>query len=167
MFEQILLVVIQTFLAGLLYGLLRWRVMRSTHAFRIEVAREAKYWVSDPRITERARKSLTTMLEMMYRSTAPWLVVIALVWAAFCPSKSVAKSILSEDGEIAEKVLWVKLRLIFALITTSPAACAVGAIFMILDLALRRSLRALYEVISAAGDPVFMISPANLARRGR
>lgn len=167
MFEQILLVAIQTFLAGLLYGLLRWRVMRSTHAFRIEAAREAKYWMSDPRITERARKSLATMVEMMYRSTAPWLVVIALAWAAFCPSRSVAGNILSEDSGIAEKVLWVKLRLIFALITTSPAACAVGAIFVILDLALRRSLRVLYEVISAAGDPVFMVSPVNLVRWGR
>ena len=92
---------------------------------------------------------------------------MALAWAAFCPSKSVAGNILSEDSEIAEKVLWVKLRLIFALITTSPAACAVGAVFVILDLALRRSLRVLYEVISAAGDPVFMIAPVNLVRWGR
>ena len=104
MFEQILWVALQIFVASLLYGLLRWRVMRSTHAFRIEVAREARQWVSDRRMTQRARKSLTTMVDMMYRPTAPWLVVTALAWAAFCPSKSVAGNILSEDSEIAEKV---------------------------------------------------------------
>ena len=167
MSEEPLLTVISLVAAVLLYGLLRWRLMKTTHVFRIQVGREAMEWSSDSRVTERARKSLNVMALMMYRPISPWLVVMALVWAAFWPSKSTAKNPLSEEREIARQVLWLKLRLIFALITTSPLACTVGALVMIFGLALRSSMTVLSELISAAGDPIFMISPLNLIRWGR
>lgn len=167
MSEQPLLTIVQVFLVLLAYGFVRWRLMRTTHTFRIRVGREAMQWASDLRVTERTRKSLTIMTQMMYRPISPWLVVIALVWAAFWTSKSAAKNILSEDKVVAKQVLGLKLQLIFALITTSPLACAVGAFVMIIGLVLRSSIAVLSEVISVAGDPIFMMSPATIIRWGR
>lgn len=164
MVEDLLIVVTQLVILVFLYGLLRWRIMQTTHPFRIQVGREAKRLSSDDRVTERSRKSLDVMADMMYRPIAPWLVVIALVWAAFQPSRSAAKNILSEDKVIAKEVLGLKLKLIFALITTSPLACLVGAFVMAMGLVFRSSVVVLSEVISAAGDGIFMMSPATIIR---
>ena len=164
-----LLTLIQIFFVLLLYGLLRRRLMRTTHAFRIQVGRKAMQWSSDSRVKERARKSLETMAQMMYRPISPWLVVVALVVACW-PSRAIPKNVISEEKEVAEQVQKLKFDLIVALITTSPLACTAGAIVMIFGLSLRISIfsmTALHEVISAVGDPIFINSPMNLIRWGR
>ena len=166
---HLLWTIMQIFVVLLLYGLLRRRLMRTTHAFRIQVGRKAMQWSSDSRVPEQSRKSLEIMAHMMYRPISPWLVVVALVVACW-PSRSISKNSVSEEKDVAEQVQKLKFDLIVALITTSPLACTAGAIVMIFGLSLRMSIfsmTALYEVISAVGDPIFINSPMNPIRWGR
>ena len=174
-FQTIFLVVFVLFL----YGMFRWRLMRSTHAVRVDVGLEAMKWASNPLVTEQAQLSLRVMAQMMYRPIAPWLVVAGLVGAAFCTSFKTAANVVSEDKETADQVLRLKLKLIFLLITTSPLACMAGIIVVLLGAIVRISVasvavlsevmspKAVMQLLSAAGDPVFMISRTNLVRLGR
>ena len=174
-FQTILLIVFALFL----YGMFRWRLMRSTHAVRVDAGLEAMKWASNPLVTDQAQISLTVMARMMYRPIAPWLVVAGLVGAVFCASFRTAENVVSEDKETADQVLRLKLKLILLLITTSPLACVVGTVVVFLGAAMRisvasvavlseaMSLKVLMQVFSAAGDPIFMISRTNLVRWGR
>lgn len=161
------------------YGLFRWRLMRSTHAIRIKVGREAIRCADNPLITEQAQASLRKMAELMYRPAAPWLVVAALIRAAFYPAKRFDPTMISKDQETAERVLGLKLKLILLLITTSPLACMVGVVAVLLGLGLRVCVmsmaalsetmwpKALLQVVSNAGDSVFLIFPANQVNKAR
>lgn len=174
-FQTLLLVMAVLFF----YGLFRWRLMRSTHAIRIKVGREAIRWADNPRIAERTRVSLRKMAEMMYRPVSPWLVVAALTRAAFCPARRYDANMISKDQETAEQVLHLKLKLILLLITTSPLACTVGVLAVLLGLALRISVtsvavlsetmspKASLQVVSAAGDAMFLAFRTNRVKLGR
>lgn len=153
--------------------------MRSTHAIRIKVGREAMRWAENPLISDQARASLRKMAELMYQPVAPWLVVAALVGAAFYPAKRFDPNMISKDQETAEQVLGLKLKLILLLITTSPLACMAGVIAVLLGLGLRVCMmsvavlsetmwpKALLQVVSDTGDTVFLIFPTNRLRLGR
>ena len=134
------------------YGLLCWRLMAATHEYRVEVAREADRWANDPRVSPDARSSLTALADTAYRFLTPWIVLLALMAAAILPRRESRRAAASDDAEVAAKVTAVKLKLVFALITTSPLACLLAAPALALGLLLRGSVDAFANYAAAAGD---------------
>ena len=137
------------------YGLLRWRLMVATHEFRVQAGREADRLAADPRVPRDTQAMLTRLADMAYGFFTPWLVLLALIAAMTFPLRESRRAGIADDGEIAADVTGVKLKLVVALITASPLACALAAVVLTIGLLLRGSVEALARSVAAAGNRVF------------
>ena len=138
------------------YGLLRWRLMLATREFQLRAGCEADDWAADSRVAADARRSLTRLADMAYRPFTPWLVLLALTVATVLPPWRPRDSHVSDDAGVAAEVSRVRLKLVFALVTTSPLACVLAAMVVAVGLLLRGSVSAAGRYISAAGDMFFL-----------
>ena len=132
------------------YGLLRWRLMVATHGFRMRVGCEADRWASDSRVNEEVRTSLTSLADALYRPAAPWIVVTILTVAMFLPIGALRTVEPPKDREIAMQLIALRLKLIFALVTTSPLACIVAIVVLVSGLLIHSSVNAVIDIVSAA-----------------
>lgn len=143
--------------AGLaIYALLCWRLMRGTHEFRVRAGCEAVRWARDSRVTPAVRTALDGLAGMAYRPFTPWLLLLGLTVAVLLPrrvSERLFGSIeISDDAEVAATVARLKLRLLFALIATSPLACLFAFVVLVIGFLARSSMDALGERLSTVGD---------------
>lgn len=141
--------------AVIAYGLLRLRMMKATHEFRIRVGCEADRWAEDPRVDLMVRASLTSLADMAYRPVTPWLVLFGLIVAVLLPLHKLPDVRFSDDVEVVSVVVRIKLKLLFALIATSPLACVLAVTVLMIGLLVRSSVSAVRDSISAAGDRFF------------
>lgn len=137
------------------YGLLRWRLMTATHEFRVHTGCAADRMAEDPRVSPDTQARLTRLADMAYRSFTPWLVLLALIVAMFPPFRSRCPAELPDNAEVAGEVSLLKLKLVVALISTSPLACALALPVLALGLLLRGSVEALAGYMATAGDRFF------------
>lgn len=151
MAEPVLIKIAWVLAVVVVYGLLRWRLMVATHEFRIRAGCEADRLASDPRVSEEMHATLTALADAVYRPATPWIVVTVLAIAVFLPVGTLRKVELPEDTEIAAQIFRLKLRLIFAVVTTSPLACIVAILVLLGGLLFHSSVNAVTEIVSAAG----------------
>ena len=137
------------------YGLIRWRLMTATHEFRVHTGCAADRMAEDPRLSPDMQARLTRLADMAYKSFTPWLVLLALIVAMFLPLRSRRSVEVSDSAEVAGEVASLKLKLVIALITTSPLACALALPVLALGLLLRGSVEALAGYMATAGDRYF------------
>ena len=149
-FENILMISI----AVIIYRLLRWRMLITTHEYRVSVGEEAVRLSFDSRVTESARKSLALMAKAMYHPAIPWVIAIAMIIAAI-PFRSFQRAVVSEDAEVSDRVQKVRFQLVLALISASPVAYAIGMIALLAGILFRSSLSVAKDSMSEAGDISF------------
>lgn len=138
--------------AVIAYGLIRLRLMRATHEFRVQVGCEAGRWAENPKVEPRMRASLNRLADMAYRPLTPWALLIGLIVATFSPSGKFDDLKISDDEEVAKKVVELKLTLFFALIATSPLACLLAAVILAIGLLARGSVSAVGDCLFTASD---------------
>ena len=143
------------FIAVLAYGLLAWRLMAATHEFRVRAGRDADRLAQDPRVSGGERATLTRLADAAYGFFTPWVVLLASIAAISLPLREYRRADLAEDAETAEEVARTKSKLVIALISTSPLACALAVVVLAAGLLLRGSVESLARYIAAAGDRVF------------
>lgn len=138
------------------YVLLRWRLMRATHEFRVQTGCEADRWARDSRVEPAIRTSLTGLADMVYRPFTPWLVLLGLTVAMLLRRRTIERFhnslTISDDPDVAATVVRLKLKLLLASITASPLACVFAILVLTLGLSVRSSMDALRERVSMAGD---------------
>lgn len=139
------------------YGVFRWRLMKTTHDYRTRVGCEAVRWSTDLRVSEEARDLLLKMANSMYRPMIPWVIAIALVIAVFLAFKPFNRVPLSEDAEVDEQLLRLQPRLVLAMVTTSPLACALGLSAFVIGLLLHSSVAVVMDIISTASRASFQL----------
>ena len=148
-------------LAGVLvYGLLRWRLMHVTHELRVRAGCEADRWAEDSRLDPKIQKSLALLADAAYRPATPWIVLSGLAAGMFLPLGKSHDVGLPDDVEIAAELVKLKLKLLLALVTTSPLASLLAMLVVVAGLLLRSSVNTIKERISEAGDRFF---PGRLA----
>ena len=144
----------------LAYGLLRWRLMHVTHEFRVRAGCEADRWAKDSRLDPKIRNSLAFLADAAYRPATPWIVLIGLAAAMLLPLGKSHDVGLPDDVEVAAELVKLKLKLLLALITTSPLASLLAMLVVVIGLLVRSSVNTIKERISEAGDRFF---PGRLA----
>ena len=155
MSEPVLIKLSYVIAAVFAYGLLRWRLMRVTHEFRVRVGCEADRWAEDLRVNPMIRTSLMGLADMAYRPATPWLILLGLIVAVFLPFHKLPGVRLSDNVEVASEIIRLKPKLVFALISTSPLACVLAVIVLMNGLLVRSSVSVIGDSISAAGDRFF------------
>ena len=155
MTEDVLIRIAWVLAVVLAYGLLRWRVMHVTHGFRVRVACEADRRAEDSRVDPRIRESLALLADAAYRPATPWIILLGLSVAPFLPLGRSHDVRLSDGVEIAAELVKLKLKLLLALITTSPLASILAMLVVIAGLLVRSSISTIGERISEAGDRFF------------
>ena len=157
--------------AVIAYELLRWLMVAATHRFRLEAGCDADRWAGDSRVDRSVRSVLAALADTAYRPAAPWRmllllnvsllsmiagVIAGMIRAIFSRLPPPDPAGIADDVEVAAQVVRLKLRLIAALISTSPLASilatAVLAVGWMIGFALLRSGRAIALYIAAAGD---------------
>lgn len=142
-------------IAVVAYGLLAWRLMAATHEFRVQAGRDADRLAKDRRVSDSERVTLTRLADAAYGFFTPWIVLLASIAAIALPLHEYRGADLAEDAEIAREVALTKSKLVIALISTSPLACALAIVVLAAGLLLRGSVEALARHIAAAGDGFF------------
>lgn len=136
--------------AGLIgYGLVRWRLMKATHEFRVRAGCDADRWATDPRVPEETRRALQSLADGMYRPMMPWLVVLATLIAVFMPYRRFEALMLSLDPGIRKDIARLNARLFFAAIATSPLAGFFTLFILLVGLLVRESFEAVGQRIQA------------------
>lgn len=129
------------------YGLLRWRIMVVTHAFRVQVGCDADRWADDERIPHELRHALRRWADRMYRPTTPWVVVLRALLAVLMPYERLARNhqavMRSIPSEAREEVPRLGVKLVFAAVTTSPIASLATFLILMIGLVARASVEAL------------------------
>lgn len=114
------------------YGLIRQRFMRALHEFRIEAGCEVDRLIEDRRTGERTRVALWGLADMVYRPTAPWMLVALLIVAMVLPLRSFRRLNELDSPEIAGDVKRLNLRLLVAIVSTSPLASGLVLVVLLL-----------------------------------
>ncbi len=147
--------------AGLaIYALLCWCLMWGTHEFRVRAGCEAVRWARDSRVTPAVRTALAGLADVAYLPFTPWLLLFGLTVAVLLPrrigERLFGRIEISDDAKVAATVVRLKLRLLLALITTSPLACLFAFVVLVIGFAIgflaRSSMDALGERLSTVGD---------------
>lgn len=146
------------------YGLLRWRLMKATHEFRVRVGCEADRLAADPRVGPRMQRSLWGLADLAYRPAAPWIIFIGLVVAVVFPIHKLFDVGLPDDPEVIEEIVRLKLRLIASSITTSPLACVLAIVVLVTGLLVRHSVGTIKDRISAFDVALFANIRAGYSR---
>ena len=164
MTDPALIKIAYIFAAVIAYGLIRWRLMRATHEYRVQAGCKADRWAENPKVEPRIRASLSRLADMAYRPLTPWALLIGFVVAAFSPRGKLGDFRISDDEEVTKKVVRLKLTLFFALIATSPLACLLAAVILAIGLLARGSVSATGDCASMAGDRFFSDGDTGLER---
>ena len=151
MAEPVLIKIVTVVAVVIGYGLLRWRLMVATHEFRTRAGCEADRLASDPQVGDEMRATLTALADAVYRPVTPWIVVTVLTIGMLWPVGALRKVELPDDAEIAKRIVRSKLRLIFALLTTSPLAFILAIVVLVAGLLIHSSVNAVIDIVSAAG----------------
>ena len=131
------------------YGLLRWRLMAATHDFRTRAGCEADRLAADARVDQQTRSALSTLADRAYRPTTPWLLLVCAVIAVFLPRKT-SQHPKSLEGDVAG----LQMKLLLAVISTSPLACVL--IFGVLVVSLLvRSLDMVVDAVPGITSRIF------------
>ena len=155
MIDPALVKIVYILVAVITYGLIRLRLMRATHEFRVQVGCEADRWAENPKVEPRMRASLNHLADMAYRPLTPWALLIGLIVAMFLPSGKFGDLRISDDKKVAKKVVELKLTLFFALIAASPLACLLAVVVLAIGLLARSSVSAIRDSVSMASDRFF------------
>lgn len=136
------------------YGLVRWRLMVVTSAFRIRVGRDADRLAADDRVPENFQKALKRSADRVYGPMTPWLIVLGMLIAGLMPyqrlhhkHEAMMRSISS--SEVRKEVSHLIVRLIFAAVTTSPLATIVFVLILTSAVLLRASAESLGRSVEA------------------
>ena len=164
MTDPVLIKIAYILAAVIVYGLIRWRLMRVTHEFRVLAGCEADRWAENPKVEPRIRASLSALADMAYRPVTPWALLMGLIVALFFPPGKFGDIRISDDEKIVQEVVKLKLTLFFALITTSPLACFLAAIILVIGLLARSSVSTIRDCVSMAGDRFFPNTGTGLER---
>ncbi len=159
MTEAIQLKIAWAIAAVIAYGLFRWRWMSATHDFRARVGREADRWAEDPRVDPKVRESIVLLADAAYRPATPWIILLGvIVGMVSSPGRPHAVR-LSDDPEVSRKLVVLKLKLLLALITTSPLASMFAVMFAVVAVVVavlaHGSFNTIRDGISEAGDRFF------------
>ena len=155
MTEPVLIRIACVVAAVVAYGLLRLRLMRATHEFRVRAGCEADDWAQDPRVSPDVRTTLRALADMAYRPAAPWLVLLGMLVGTILPLRKLSDTRISDDAAVATKIVLLKLKLVLALIATSPVVCVLAGVVLMIGLLVHSSVGAVRDNISAAGDRFF------------
>ena len=137
-------------IAGLIgYGLVRWRLMKATHEFRIRAGCDADRWAADPRVPEEMRRALQGLADGMYRPMMPWLVVLGTLIAVLMPYRRFEAVTLSLDPRIRGDIARLNGRLVFAAVATSPLAGLATLFILLVGLLGRESFEAVGQRLQA------------------
>ncbi len=148
-----------------LYGLLRWRLMAATHDFRTRAGCEADRWATDERVDERTRAVLSALADRAYRPTTPWLLLLCAVIAVFLPPQS-SHAPRSLGADVAGEVDRLQMKLVLAVISTSPLACVLTFGVLVISL-LVRSLDKLVDAVPVIASRILAKSPGNAYSHSR
>ena len=164
MADPVLIKIAYAFAVVIVYGLLRWRLMRATHEYRVQAGCEADRWAENPKVEPRIRASLSGLADMAYRPLTPWALLVGLIVAMFSPLGKFGDLRISDDEEVAREIVKLKLTLFFALITTSPLAFFFAAVILAIGLLARGSVSTIRDCASMAGDRFFSDGDTGLER---
>ena len=164
MTDAVLIKIAYLVAAVIVYELLRWRLLRATHEFRTHAGCEADRWAEDSRVHPTMRALLPAIADNAYRPFTPWRVLLGWTVTMFMPLRHLREIELSDDPEVARKIMVLHSKLFFAAILTSPLACVVAAVVLTLGLLLRGSVEALARYVAAAGDKFFASAAAGHSR---
>ena len=131
------------------YGLIRWRLMKATHEFRVKAGCDADRWMADSRVPEETRRGLQGMADGMYRPMMPWLVVLGTLIAVLMPHRRFEAVMLSLDPGIRKDIARLNVRLAFSAVAVSPLAGLVTLFILLLGLLVRESFEAVGQRIQA------------------
>ncbi len=153
MTDAVLLKIGYVVVAVFSYGFLRWRLMVTTHDFRVRAGSEAMRWAADDRISADMRNALQGWVDRMYRPMTPWLVVFRALIVVFIPTQWLAHAhaaaMSSVPPDARRDVARLNVRLVFAAVTTSPLASFATFLILFLGLVVRASLEVLWERVAA------------------
>ena len=119
--------------------------MVATHEFRTRAGCEADRLASDPRVGDEMRATLAALADAVYRPVTPWIVVTVLTIGMLWPVGAFRKVEPPDDAEIARQIVRSKLRLIFALLTTSPLAFTLAIVVLVAGLLIHSSVNAVID----------------------
>ena len=134
------------------YGLVRWRLMHATHAFRVQAGCDADRWVADPRVPRTMRRALQGLADGMYRPVVPWLVVLGILIAVSMPYRGFNRAVTASfrlDPDIRDDIARLNVRLAFASLATSPLAGLAGMFILLAGLLAGRSVETVGQRIEA------------------
>ena len=131
------------------YGLVRWRLMKATHEFRVQAGCDADRWAADPRVPEDMRRALQGIADGMYRPMTPWLVVLGTLIVVLMPHRRFEAVALSLDSGIRKDIASLNGRLFFAAVATSPLAGLATLSILLIGLLVRESFEAIGQRIQA------------------
>ena len=164
MTDAVLIKIAYLVAAVIAYELLRWRLLRATHEFRVRAGCEADRWAEDSRVHPKMCALLPAIADNAYRPFTAWRVLLGWTVAMFMPLRRLREIELSDDPEVARKITILHSKLFFAAILTSPLACVVAVVVLTMGLLLRGSVGALARYVAAAGDRFFAGASAGHSR---
>ena len=135
------------------YGLLRWRLMVATHDFRTRAGCAADRLAADARVDQQTRSALSTLADRAYRPTTPWLLLVCAAIAVFLPRKT-SQHPKSLEGDVAGEVAGLQMKLLLAVISTSPLACVLTFGVLVVSL-LVRSLDMVVDAVPGITSRIF------------
>ena len=129
--------------------------MSATHDSRARVGREADRWAEDPRVDPKVRESIVLLADAAYRPATPWIILPGVIVGMVSSSGRPHAVGLSDDPEVSRKLVVLKLKLLPALITTSPLASMFAVMAVMVAVPAHSSCNTIGDGISEAGDRFF------------
>lgn len=137
--------------AVVLYGLLRWRLMVATHEFRVRAGVEAGAFARDAEAEQAEGREQAFLAERAYRPTTPWLLVLSLLGAVLRPNPGQhSPPQRVEAGSAPQEVQQQRVRLFWALVSTSPLASLLALVVLAGALLCRSYVDAVRDGITTA-----------------
>lgn len=148
--DPILSKLIWAFGAVVVYGLLRWRLMRATHDFRVRTGVAACAFARDADATCTQGRVLAFLAARAYRPTTPWLLLLFLLGAVLRPNWGRSAADRAQAASAPQELLQLNVRLFWALISTSPLASVLALLVLAAALLWRSYVEAVRDGITAA-----------------
>ena len=130
-----------------IYGLLRQRIIYATHDFRVNVGKEAILMSKNNGVDRETQNGLKVLVYAAYRPMTPWILLLGLI-PGLVSWRRAQKQTHTSDPIIAKDIMWLRARLFFALITTSPLATFFSLCVMLFALIMQKSVVAVEDCIS-------------------
>lgn len=129
------------------YGLFRWRWLVATQGIVIRTVREAEQWSQSPGTNAAAKNVVMRLTAAAYRPFAVWCIAVFVsVGVVNGAVRNLRKRAAANTGAVEEEPL-VTLRLLVAVLTTSPITLVLVAAAFCLGLLFRGSVKTLLELM--------------------